>query len=376
VKAIVVGGGIVGARVAESLAASGVKVTLLEARYFTYGATGRSTGSVTVQQRKPELVRLALETKERILAFKKKAAEMGIPFAERFMDDDSPHVAIALDEQEYGELKKLASLWREAGAEVEELDPESVKEKYVPELNPSAFYKAFVTPGDYKFMPHPYTWASIAAARMEGAETYTYEEVVKAEVSSEGVRVLTASGKEFKADKLVIAAGAASPRIAALIGDTPGVEVKPMYAAGLVTEPFKYTMRPTIRVLSKAFRFLQTVRKEYVATIDNMGFENPELSTEDSLEFLVRASKLVVRLLPVFAYVNILRSWGAFVDFTADGYPVVGWSTKYPDTVYHIYGFNDYGLSVGPTAAELAAKEILSGTREPLLEKFRPGRRA
>ncbi|MEB2835897.1 MAG: FAD-binding oxidoreductase [Desulfurococcales archaeon] len=372
-KVIVVGGGIVGARLSEALASEGVKVTLLEARYFTYGATGRSTGSITVQQRKPELVKLALQTKDHILAFQKKAAELGVPFAQRFMNDDSPHIAVAFNEEEYEDLKKLAAIWREAGAEVIEADPEKAKE-YFPQLDPNAFYKAFITPNDYKVMPHPVTWAFIAAARIQGAETYTFEEVVKAEVKEEGVRVVTNTGKEFTGDAIVVAAGAASPKVLALLGDEPGVEVKPMYAAGLVTEPFKYTIKPTIRVHSQSFRFLQTVRKEFVATIDNMGFENPELSTEDSLEFLERASTLVVKLLPAFAYVNILRSWGAFVDFTADDLPVVGWSTKYPGKVYHIYGFNDYGLSVGPVAAAKAAKEIASGTKDPDLEAFRPRR--
>jgi glycine/D-amino acid oxidase-like deaminating enzyme len=374
VKAIVVGGGIIGARAAEALVAEGAKVTLLEARYFTYGATGRSTGSLTVQQRRPEIARLALENKTHILEFKKKAAELGIPFAQRFMDDDSPHIAIALNEEEYNELKKLAEIWRGVGAEVKEVEPDEAKE-YFPQLDPNAFYKAFVTPNDYKFMPHPVTWALVAAARIQGAETYTYEEVVKADVSGGKVKVYTSTGKEFEGDVLVVAAGAASPKIASMIGDEVGVKVKPMYAAGLVTEPFKYSAKATIRVHSHSFRFLQTVRKEFVATIDNMGFENPELSTEDSLEFLERASTLVVKLLPTFAYINILRTWGAFADYTEDDLPIVGWSTKYPDTVYYIYGFNDYGLSIGPITAAKAAKEILSGSKDPDLEKFRPSRK-
>jgi len=142
-----------------------------------------------------------------------------------------------------------------------------------------------------------------------------------------------------------------------------------------VTEPFKYEMKPTIRVLKHSYRFTQTLRGEYVATIDNMKFENPEYSTEDSYEFLIKASTITVKLLPNMAYVNILRSWGAYCDYTDDELPIVGWSPKYGDKVYYAFGFNDFGLSAGPSIAYRAAKEVADGTKDPVLEHYRPTRR-
>ncbi len=372
-KVVVIGGGIIGATIAHELVEKGAKVVLLEAKYFTYGSTGRATGSITVQQRHRSLVERALETIRIWKEFRRKAEEMGIPFAQRFMSDDSPHLAIAFTEEEYEELKKLAAIWREGGAVVEEADPAKAKE-YFPPLDENSFYAAIVTPNDYKAMPHPYTWARIAAARLQGAETYTYEEVVKLEVLNEGVRVVTKTGKTFEADTVVVAAGAASTRITSMLGDKLGVDVKPVYAAGFVTEPFKYEIKATIRVHREAFRFLQTVRNEYVATIDNMGYENPELSTEDSLEFLEKASTLIVKLAPVFAYVNILRSWGAYIDTTSDDLPIIGWSPVHGEKIYYAFGFNDYGLSVGPSVAVRAAKEIASGVEDPTLKPYRPSR--
>ena len=372
-KVVVIGGGIIGSVVASALSEAGAKVYLLEAKYFTYGSTGRSTGSITSQQRHPQLVERAIETRKLIPELKKKYEELGVPFAQRFLDDESPHIAIAFNEKDYEDLKKLAEIWSQGGARVEEAEPSKVKE-LVPWIDENSFYKAIITPDDYKLMPHPFTWANIAAARILGAETYTYEPVVKINVNDK-VLVETESGKKFEGDVAVVAAGAKSLELLKLLNEKLNINMKSYYAAGMVTEPFKYEMRPTIRVFKHSYRFTQTVRKEYVATIDNMGFENPEYSTEDSYEFLVKASTITVKLMPPMAYVNILRSWGAYCDYTEDGLPIVGWSPKYEKKVYYIFGFNDYGLSAGPSIAHRAAKEIADEIKDPALDPYRPSRK-
>ncbi len=372
-RVVVVGGGIVGALTAYYLTERGAKVTLLEKRYFTYGSTGRSTGSFTAQQHHPVLVRAALRSIERVKELKKRFIEQRIPFAYRFMDDESPHVAIAMSDGDAERLEKEALIWSSGGAEVLRADPEKVTE-YVPFLDPEAVRAAFITPKDYKAMPQPITWASIAAARLNGAETRTYEEVTKIEREDDAIAVRTSSGRKYVADAVVLAAGAATPKLASGVGDKFNDFVKPHYAGGLVTEPFRYVMKATVRVMRFSYRFTQTVRREFVATIDDMGEENQSLDVSDSLKFIEKASTITVKLMPVMRAVNILRVWGAYVDVTADRLPIIGWSLNAEDAVYYAFGFNDYGLSTSPYLAELIADEVSKGVRHPDLESFRPAR--
>ncbi|HEU16437.1 MAG TPA: FAD-binding oxidoreductase [Nitrososphaeria archaeon] len=51
----------------------------------------------------------------------------------------------------------------------------------------------------------------------------------------------------------------------------------------------------------------------------------------------------------------------------------MGWSPRH-ENVYYAYGFGNYGFSVGPAMASRAACEIASGSRDPLLDPFRPPR--
>jgi sarcosine oxidase subunit beta len=366
----VIGGGIIGTSIAHELAELGAEVSLYESRYYTFGATGRATGSITVQQRKPELVFLAIENLKGLSKLKDLGCSENIPFACRLMDDSSPHIAVARNESEARQLDELSRVWREAGAKVKTADPDYLAE-LLPILDTQSVFKAYVTPEDYKLMPHPLTWLRVALARKRGVKTLVGMGEVKVKPAECGAEI-NAGNERSCYDVAVVAAGASSVNIASELGEQFRTNILIRYAAGFVTEPFKYKYKPTVRLFSESYRFLQTVRAEYVATIDNLGPLKDGLSTDDSLNFLIKASKITVELMPRMQYVNILRSWGSYADFTEDGYPIVGWSKKYGDAIYYAFGFNDYGLSVSQSVAVRAAKEIISGRRDEILSKFRP----
>lgn len=369
-RVAVIGGGIIGASIAHELAELSAKVTLYESKYYTFGATGRATGSITVQQRKAELVSLAMENLKELSKLKELGCKENIPFACRLMDDSSPHIAVARNEAEANQLDSLSSIWREAGAEVIAADEDYLTE-LLPILDTGSVFKAYVTPKDYKLMPHPLTWLRVALARKRGVTTYAGVGEVKIKPAECGAEI-SVGDEKLCYDVVVVAAGASSVNIASELGEQFRTNVLIRYAAGFVTEPFKYKYKPTLRLFSESYRFLQTVRAEYVATIDDLGPLKDELSTDDSLNFLIKASKITVELMPRMQYVNILRSWGGYADFTEDGYPIVGWSKKYEDIIYYAFGFNDYGLSVSSSVAARAAKEIVTGKQDKILSKFRP----
>ncbi len=371
-KAIIIGGGALGVRIGTELAERGVDVEIYEARYPEYGTTGRSIGVVSVQQRDPRLVPLALESSRLVAELDRRLKqEVGYPVG--VMGEAVPHVSIALTPADRDALAVQAKAWGSAGARVKEMSPREVKEELLPWIDDRAFTSAFVTFDDYKVTAFPYAYGMLMIMRSHGGRIYKNRAVTGFEASGSRVKAVTVNGSQrAEADVFVIACGAESPQLISKLGDRP-IPVRAALGGAAVTEPYKYAFRPVVTVDRKGYRFTQTMRNEFVMAIYDMGVDNPTLSVEESLRVMERMATITVKLFPSFTYLNVLRHWGAYLDYTPDMLPVVGWSPMY-ENVYYAYGFGNYGFSVGPAMASRAAAEIAEGRRDPALEPFRPGR--
>ncbi len=372
-KVLVIGAGAIGIRIGMELSERGVDVEVYDSKYPEYGTTGRSIGVVSIQQRDPRLVSLALESSRIVEELDRRLKEeVGYPLG--VMGERAPHVSIALTPRDRDELARQSESWRSAGAEVKEMSPSEVKDALLPWIDERAFTSAFVTTQDYKVMAFPYAYGMSMILRSNGGRIFKGREVTGFEANGSRVKAAVVNGSQrAEADVFVIAAGAYSPGLISRLGDDP-VPVRVALGGGAVTEPYKYAFRPIITLDRKGYRFTQTLRREFAMAIYDMGVDNPDMSVEESLRVMERMATITVKLFPGFAYMNVLRQWGAYLDYTADRLPVVGWSQRY-ENVYYAYGFGNYGFSVGPAVTSRAAREIADGSRDPLLDPYRPSRR-
>jgi len=195
----------------------------------------------------------------------------------------------------------------------------------------------------------------------------------RASVTVRGGRVTavaTESGRSFEADAVLLAAGAAVPQIVAEVGSqipdaTPIsllVRTKPVDVAlrAVLNTPW-VAVRPTPTgslVLDSAWSEEEIVRRA----------DGSSEVQESTVHRLLREVSAVLEGNPKLE----LDSYGVGPKpIPKDGEPVLG-SLDGIDGYY--VAFSHSGATLGLIAGELLAREIVTGSQSPLLEKFRPGR--
>jgi glycerol-3-phosphate dehydrogenase len=195
----VIGGGVVGAALAFTLAHRGVPTTLLEAdRDLAYAASGTNSGILhtgfdsTPGELETELILRAGRIRPAVIQ------ALGIPFApvgaELIPHQDSDHVIIAA----------LA-----AGAEANGVDIEIRSSD-----------GALIVPGESITDPVVFTLRLARSAQAAGATVLTEAKVTGIEDASDGLVLTMADGRRLRADVAINAAGLHADEIARLVGDT------------------------------------------------------------------------------------------------------------------------------------------------------------
>lgn len=164
---IVIGGGITGAGTARDCAMRGLKVLLVERQDFTVGATGRNHGllhsgaryAVTDGESAAECI------KENMIL--RKIASNCV--------EETEGLFITLPEDDLAYQKTFVEACLKAGINAETIDPELAK-RMEPAVNPTLIGAVKVP--DASVDPFRLTVANVLDARLHGAKTLTYHEVV------------------------------------------------------------------------------------------------------------------------------------------------------------------------------------------------------
>lgn len=80
---------------------------------------------------------------------------------------------------------------------------------------------------------------------------------------------------------------------------------------------------------------------------------------------LVEARKVLSRMFPVFAGMQVAQSWGGMIDVTPDAVPVIGAVDAMPG-FFLATGFSGHGFGIGPGAGKLMADIVAGDT--PLVD--------
>ena len=208
---VIVGGGVLGCAVAWALTREpGLEVVVLERNTLASGATTRAAALLSRLRPYPEVTAMVAETYRCVTALED---ELGEPLALRAVG--SLNVATSQDGK--AGLRTLVDASRAAGTEVAWLDPAEAREKASWLACPNDCAVAWV-PGDGFLDPYRLAGAYARSARGRGATFVPHCGAVRILTSGGHVTGVETTDGVVEAPRVVDAAGAWSPLLAAEVG--------------------------------------------------------------------------------------------------------------------------------------------------------------
>jgi glycine/D-amino acid oxidase-like deaminating enzyme len=343
----VVGAGIIGASIAWHLARAGAKVTVVADSGAGGVATPNSFAWINASWGNPEPY-FRLRTRS-MAEWTRLAKDLpGIPLAWcGGLCWDLPAA----------ELEAYASGHSSWGYGIERVDRARAAriEPNLAELPDLALH----VPGEGVAEPVAATQALLADAERHGARVMTGTAVTALIQTHGRVAGVDTSTGPIDADEVVIAAGAGAPAIAATAGVNLPIETPP----GLIVHSRPHEKLLNGLVLAERLHMRQTAEGRIIAGSD-FGGADPGMDAEATARELFSAMKRMLR-----------GAGGLELDFHTvgyrptpiDGFPIIGRA----EGISGLYvAVMHSGITLAPAVGLFAAREILDGARDPLLDPY------
>jgi sarcosine oxidase subunit beta len=368
---LIIGGGLAGAATAYFLAREGVEVTLLERSDLNTQASGSNAGSIHAQiPHEPFMLegedwaRIFAPTIPLMLAsirlWQGLEAELGSDLEFSL----GGGLLVGESEAQLRDIERKARIERAQGLEVELLDKAELHRR-APYLSQRMIGGAYC-PTEGKANPLKVTPAFAAAARRQGAAIMTHCPVTGLTAEGSTYRVETAKGN-FRARRVVNAAGAEAGRISAMLGIELPIQGHPIQVN--VTEPVAPLVKHLVYFAGEKLTLKQARNGSFLigggwpARWSQRGGalgERPVVNL-DSLRTNLAVAQHVV---PALASVRLLRVWPAIVNGTQDWKPILGEVPGLPGFFMNMFPW--MGFTAGPISALITAELVLG--RRPSLD--------
>jgi glycine oxidase len=359
---IVIGAGVIGAAVADALASRGIAVTVLDMRAPGRGATQASAGLLTpFIEGRVDPVLLGLCTRSLLLwndfiARLFERSDVDVPYAR------DGTLEVALSDAETTSLAAMSAWIAAHGVEAQMIEAGPLA-RFEPAVSGGARAGLFVPMQGFvaaRFLVS----ALVDAARRQGVVFEAPVEAVRVESAGDHVDVVV-EGRTLSADCVVVAAGCWSGRVR--IADMPAIPVRPMRGQLLHLRTSDLPLRPVwgARVYTVPWKPDTLL---VGATLEDVGFD--ERSTVAGVRELLDA---VSELLPATLQASVAEIRVGLRPATADLLPIVGPIAAAPRIVLATGHYRN-GILLAPLTADLVARYIAGGERDPALDVLSPDR--
>lgn len=365
----VIGGGIVGACIASTLAQAGAKVTLFEKAGPALGATQNSFAWVNAFDDDPHYRSLRLQS---LFAYHDLDGPLGLGMTW------GGYANWAADASGAEAVRANARQLADTPYAVRPLDPGELA-ALCSALQPGPVTAAFYSAIDGHLNPVQVTRRFLSHATGLGAAVVYPCEVQALEFRGRHVKSVRTSNGTFAVDRLVVAAGVDTPRILSMAG----FSLELQHAPGILAH--SAPLPPLTTLICDApggLSFKQMADGSVVGTdatapphtavhadirSRTMDFPDEALREHHGDRILTKISSF----LPAARAVPLERLTLGFRPLPMDGFPVVGALPAAPDV--HV-AVTHSGVTLAPIIARHTTEEVLRGARVDMLAPYRPER--
>jgi glycine oxidase len=357
VKALIVGGGIIGASCAWRLASEGVAVTVLERARLGQEASWAAAGLIGPQGEADEpgpFFELCLAGKESFdRSVERLTKESGIdPEYDRH-----GMLYVAFSEHERDELASRARWQRAAGAAVEELTTAEAQ-KIAPALSSEAIY-ALHLPTNWRTDNRKLTQAYVGAAANAGAE---FREGVRIDAiamkNGRAAGLVTHGGETIAGDVIVNAAGSWASELRGLEADK--IRFFPVRGQILCFEARPGTIEPSLF----STRGILVPRRDGRLLAGSI-FEEAGFNKTLTLGGMAHILRAATELVPSLSELPFREAWAGLRPAADDLLPVIGASPSVPNVFYACGHFRS-GILLSSLTGEVIA-DLVKG-RSPKID--------
>ncbi len=348
----IIGGGVIGCSIAYRLAQDGISTILLEKGSLGSGASGRCGAMIWsnwLDTAEDGLLHLGLATAR---LFSELEQELGTDL--EYTRENVLKLIPTEDPEHY--RREIANLQSYYGVQPQYLPREEIK-KLAPYLDVDHFpisgaYHVHNQPSNASANPFLTVHALAEGAGRLGAEIRPHTEVTGISVKRGRVEGVITSRGTLHCRTVVNAAGAWSSDVARLAGVK--IPTMPYRENALVTEALEpLPCFPEYHTIWGR----QTRSGQIIMGEEEMPPQEPGYDTDTRLDFLIRMSNVIQRLMPRLGRVNILRQWGGVEDVTPDGLPILSRVDEI-EGLFLACGCHGYGFSLSQAMGKAVADII------------------
>ncbi len=356
----IVGGGVIGCAIARELARAGAgRIIVIERGQPGGEASNAAAGLLAVaSSRAPggavfELRRASASLFPTLVDELRGESGIDVQYSSAGLLD------LASTDQQAEDLAKLVERRRGQGFSVELLDAAAVR-GCEPAVNPAVRGGAWF-PDDRSINSALMVEALHVAAKALGVEFRPGAPVTAVERAGERVMSITAGGERHAPGHLIIAAGAWSPEIGALLGVK--IPVRPDRGEMLALRP-ELRLRNALSC-AEAYVVPRGDGELLIGSTSARG-ETEKIVTAGSVALLLERA---LQMVPTLAAARLVRTWAGLRPMSTLRRPIIGPLRNY-DNVTVATGHHRSGILLAPITAKLVAELLLQGSPSLSLTPF------